>query len=58
MSKKTVFILGAGSDIGLALTECYSLEGRAVAGTYRQKNSLKDGLVPDQVWIESHAERV
>lgn len=43
-SKKNVFILGIGSDIGKALAERYLREGCVLAGTYRHKNSIESLL--------------
>lgn len=43
-SKKNVFILGIGSDIGRALAERYLNDGYSVMGTYRHKSSVKNLL--------------
>jgi NADP-dependent 3-hydroxy acid dehydrogenase YdfG len=42
MSKKTVVMVGISSDIGRALAEYYFLDGYAIAGTYRHKNTVND----------------
>jgi len=43
-SKKSVFILGIGSDIGKELAERYLRQGCYVTGTYRHKGSVKNIL--------------
>lgn len=42
MTDKTVFILSASSDIGLALMRRYLDEGATVVGTYRSKGALDE----------------
>jgi len=38
---KNIFILGIGSDIGIALTKYYICQGYQVFGTYRNSSSIK-----------------
>jgi len=42
---KIIFILGIGSDIGLALARYYLEQGDQVFGTYRSSNSIKSIMV-------------
>jgi len=50
-SKKNVFILGIGSDIGRELAERYSKDGYFVMGTYRHKSSVKKLLFSPDIHL-------